>query len=742
MTYHAVTDFAASLESEVSRGAQRASLLPYGLSVAACALMALGVPSTGFAQTADLDADYDGDEIIVTARKREETLQEVPIAITAFTEAQIEKLNIRDITDAALFTPGLAMQNISGGVEQPFIRGASSTSFARTEQTTSTFQDGAFSSTLGRTVFPGDIARLEVIKGPQAALFGRATFAGAVNYITRQPTAEQAGEIRATVGENGRFDGHISSSGPIVEDVLLYRVSANTEQFGGEYESTLDGRELGILNRSGVSGWLTFTPTESFEARLRGSFYKREDNRQVPGYIQPAALFNNCFPNAAGVNQYFCGTIDPDPAFLGLNLDRVNDGFSDSEQRRGQLEMDWQVGDFTISSQTLIVEEEGATQFDGDYTPFPAFGTLVASTNDNFSQELRIASPADERLRYLAGVFYFEEDSSSALGAFGTSFSDVETYAAFASVSYDFTEALTLSVDARLQSEEQQLVDRAGNVFEATTDSFLPRAILEFEASDTTNLYASVSKGTNPARFNTSSNVPTEFITIDEEEMWSYEAGLKWASQDGRATFNAAGFFIDWSNQATRFETVGLDGTIINFLANIGGTEIFGAEFDGTYEVSDNFDLIATLSYNNAEYTEFQSNNALRVLGNADVSGNSLPNTPDWTGTIAGEYSAPFALVPETDYFLRGEYSYRGKQYISEINRAQISDLNLVNLRAGVESDRVRLEFGVLNLLDDDSPEFATRFTDFGGGFFGSRFAPLVRLREGRRAEIRVRYRY
>lgn len=676
------------------------------------------------------------DVVIVTARKREETLQEVPVSLSVFSNEELNNLGVRDIVDVALFTPGFAMQSISGGVEQPFIRGMSSTSFDRNEQTASFFQDGAYSSGLGRTLLPGDIERIEVIKGPQAALFGRATFAGAINYITKKPTDEFEGQARVAAGEFGRLDTFLGVSGPIVRDKLLFRLSAGTERYDGEFRNTLvDNQTLGEINRSTVNGWLTLLPTDTLSADLRISRYWKRDDAQVPGYIQPSTL-NNCFEG-----QYFCGTVISDRGFLGLNLDRVGGGFSDTDQLRSTLDINWDIGRMTLTSQTMLMEQESSTWFDGDYTATPVFGTQVNGTNDNVSQEIRLTSPAEDRVNFIVGGYYFKEDSTSELGAFGTSEREVETRALFGSVGIAVTDRFELSFDARYQEEDQTFVSRGGQTFDISTDSFLPRVIAQFEASDQVNLYASASKGSNPARFNASTNVPDDQLIVDEEQIWSYEVGIKTQFWGGKATFNAAAYHIDWNDQAYRIEIVGNDGEVVNIFDNLGGSSINGLELDGSLTLDRYNTLIATFAYVDATYDDFLSPNALRVFGDAQVAGNELPNTPNTTATISYMHRRPFPLRDNSDVYFRADHSYRSAQFISELNEAESPDLNLLNLRAGVEAERTRIEFAVTNVLDDDSPLFATRFTDFGRGF-PSRFAPLVSLRPGRQAEVRLTYNF
>lgn len=705
----------------------------------AALLIGAALPTAVWSQPADAAAAArvadDLTTIIVTARRRAETLIEVPISVSALTAADIDRANIRDTSEIALRVPGFSMQNISGGTEQPFIRGMSANSFSRTEQTASTLQDGIYASTLGRTVFPGDIERVEVIRGPQAALFGRATFAGAINYITKKPTEASHSDFRLGAGQHGRLDGHASQSGAIVPGKLLFRVSGNGQKYDGQYVNTLDGGTLGVLNRANGNVWLTYMPTETFTANLRVSRYWRRDDRQLAGYIQPATL-NNCYPDAQGRNQYYCGIIKADPKYLAMNLDKVDDGFSKTNQTRVAFDLNADLGPFEFVSTTGYIDENGSTFFDGDYTKVNAFATKTTDVNRNVSQEFRLASPTADRFNYMVGAYFFRETSNSRLAAAAPTLSRVETSAGFGSLTFKFTDKFNVSLDGRYQEEVQNFTASSGAPFRVSTKALLPRAIVQLQPDAETNFYASVSKGSNPARFNASTNVPLDRIKVDEEQIISYEIGAK--ARRGPVELNLAGYYIDWSNQAYRIEVTGNNGLLTNILGNLGGSRIRGFEADGRFAVSKQLKLSSTFSYIDARYTDFLSPNALRVLGNAQVAGNRLLNTPKYTASVQASFQQPSG-IDDYDFFVNADYSRRSQQFTSEINKTISPAMNLANLRAGLTNKNLRFEVAVLNLLNDDSPEFATRFTDFGSGS-PTRFAPLIRLRDGRAFETRVRY--
>lgn len=685
-------------------------------------------------------------EIIVTARRREESLQRAPISVTAITSEELVERGIRDISDIALITPGFSMQNIQSGTEQPFIRGMSSTSFERTLQTTSSFVDGNYFSVLGRTVFFPDVERVEVVRGPQSALFGRATFAGAINYITKNPSDTYGGEVHLAAGEHERLRAHGSVTGPLINDRLLFRISGNSEIYGGEYRNGVDGSLVGVTRHYGVTGALRFVPTDNLTIDLKAFKTWFRDDQGTPNYIQGAETLN-CFPNSRGVFTYFCGEIEADPTKVRLNLSDVENGFQNTDQLRTILNIDWQIGDYQLTAVTTYAHQTSDTFCDCDYSdrrPFRgAFQSRFAGSNTNMSQEIRLRSPGNAPIRWLVGAYIFDEESTSFRANAATIIKplvDVDTKAVFASVELDIIPTLTLSLDGRYQNERQKRSAIPGNpAIDVTYEAFLPRAIIEFKPSDRTLFYASAAKGNQPGQFNTGSNIPIEFVRVESESLWSYEVGAKTQFFDDRLRFNLAAFHIDWTDQVYRSEVVGSDGRIVNILRNLGASRINGVELEAAAALAPGWSANATFAYIDSRYVDFVSPNSLRVYGNAQAAGQRLPNTPRFQGSLSSTYRRPIG----DGYFgfVRSDYSFRGRQFVSEVNQAYIGNLHLLNASIGAEGEHLRVAFRVDNILDSDVPEFATRFTDLNSPGL-SRFGYLVRLRTGRTAELSLQYRF
>ena len=279
---------------------------------------------------------------------------------------------------------------------------------------------------------------------------------------------------------------------------------------------------------------------------------------------------------------------------------------------------------------------------------------------------------------------------------------------AFGSFSYDFTDNLTVGVDARAQKEEIEVnVPEAGRSQKDDFSSVLPRLIVEYDLNDDTLLYFSAAKGNKPGNFNPSA--PTQFLTVDEEEMWNYEFGTKLTAFDGKVNVQAAAYMIDWPNQVYRFNDP--DPTIGSYFINAGETDVIGLDFALGAQFSDRLSGSLAISLVDTEFQVFESSNALAVLGNSSVAGNETPRTADSSIYASLQYQAPLnAFGNETEWFVRADVSHRGEMFIDELNLETIEARTLVNLRGGIDTGPVRVTLFVDNATDDDSLTTGFRF--------------------------------
>lgn len=523
--------------------------------------LGLAAPGTSFGQGEEPLME----EITVTARKIGESIQDIPLSITAFTAEDIKEQGIASIEDIANFTPGLHMSNVIGTRNNPSLkfRGMDNSNTEREQQLASAFVDGIYLSGTSQWVSMNDVERVEVVKGPQSAFFGRATFGGAVNYITRTPGDELAIEAQLVAGQDGRADLEASVEGPLLDGRLSFRLSGRHYTYDGGLDNDFPGgNTLGSQETRSISLTIYATPADNASIRFR-SVYSQDDDGAGGQFLQLAAE-NNCGPFfAAGsvpgirARNYYCGTLTRD-GLTGLAVDTSVDmstpGSSWPKDDMGldryillnSLEVNVEIGDYTLSSVTGAFKDR--TRDMREFLP-GEFLFYREWEDTSFSQELRLTSPQASRLRWMLGAYYLDLTygkrisglgcvttrslfcspflgprfhGASARGAFGGQFgigevldpdTTVTNKALFGSLAYDITERLTLSVEVRRADEDldfgETIVQEAppGQTGaevkpSGTFSSTTPRVILDYSLDDNTKIFASYAEGNNPGGFN------------------------------------------------------------------------------------------------------------------------------------------------------------------------------------------------------------------------------------------------
>lgn len=561
-------------------------------------LVTTGLPVALMPITAAAQTDRQFEEITVTARKREESLQEVPVAISVFTESALEDAGISTARDLFANTPGL---NYDTGFDQnaatPAIRGVTSTEIATYRQKVTTFLDGM--PILGQqgSVPFGAIQQVEVLRGPQSAAFGRSTFGGAINYITRDPGEEFEMNLSLEVGEDNLMNRGVIISGPIIDGVLSGLLSFENKSRDGESDwvTAAEGVGLGGESSENTLAKLLYTPTDQLTIEMRYKFLD-VDNEQTPRVFMDLNDPNRVIHPDADASVTSCGTGVPIPscAYVGSvdSFDEVYDyNYADIgidepfvRTRRNRYELDINYDfDNGMSLQAMgfnsqeYYERATDSNLANDTEGFERDPTDI----DESYYELRLTSPGDERLRYGVGVSVYDYEfvteiyRSSANYASGTvdqRFSEAATNTGvFANVAYDVNEEVTVSLEGRYQVDDVSGTSPQddGSLYELSqeTKSFLPRLSVTYTPDDTLTYYAQIAKGNNPAGVNVGAVDPNvvaaseaypalfdynDIAFFDEEEVLSYEVGVK-GRIGNRMTYAVNAYMLDWSNYTQAF---------------------------------------------------------------------------------------------------------------------------------------------------------------------------------------------
>jgi outer membrane receptor protein involved in Fe transport len=747
---------------------RRSGLAP-NASLAAAQVAQAGAPASG-AQTAQRGGI---EEIVVTARKREENLQQVPLSISAFTAKTIQDAGMTSIKDVADFTPNFSFRESFGRTfDRPVLRGMSN---ILGNPNTGIFIDGAFVSGSISSVDLQNVERVEVIKGPQAALYGRSTFAGAVNYITKQPSNEFEGKVTGTIAEHDEYEAFGSISGPLIRDVLAAYVSARYYTYGGEYKNVgTGGGKPGAEESYSFNASFRLTPAENFDATLRLSYAKDNDDH-IAYYLQNATL-NNCFFNAP--RNYFCGVVGV-PKTVALNLETLPDPGLERRTFRSNLNMGLQFGDgYELRTQLAFTDEDTDTQRDNDFrdtrtNPFfprsvqiESFRTWDKGFFRDYSGELRLSSPTQNAFRWLVGGYFYKEkvrtktSSGLTIGRFARGVpDDTRNLAAFGSVEYDILDNLTATAEVRAAWDRKstQTISTAGGGLRtadlaSTFDSVTPRFTLNYKLSDATIFYASVAQGNKPGGFNTGlqdANISdaerarlSRFNTFEEEKSWNYEIGAKTGLLDDRLIFNISGFYIDWTKQQlSTSEAVARTGqpfSTVPLIINAGKTEVKGLEIQVTAQPVEWLSLQAGYGLADAKFKEFNDPEQLQLFGNASAAGFRTPNAPKHTFNASATVRLP--VTDSIEGFWRTDVFYESTRYDQIHNLAQTGDTTKVNMRVGIETEGLQVALFAKNLLNNRTANSVTRFLEPDRLFARRAFG--VALPRGRQIGLTATYNF
>ena len=749
---------------------QRARYLS-SVSVSALALLLMsGVEALAQAQGVE--------EIVVTARRRSELLLDVPLTITALTEKDIEDRGIRGLLDISDFSPGMFYAGFSVGRNDRSnrrltFRGMQVNTDVQTRQGSTLFIDGApvLGSEFGNIE---GIERIEVIKGPQSAYFGRSTYSGAVNVITKTPSFDWKGAVTAEAGRFGAADFRLSVEGPILTDKLAFRASGSQQQRGGQYTNFANPTaKLGAQKTTDGSLTLYAVPNDALKIRTRVHYWEDHDG---PGAAVGYGPTNgqNLFNCVGTLIPWICGTV-PFPSANQIASDNIvtpaiRSGLLGNDQRNyptiGYLfdpqfiegfglerhgfefstSIDYEISDsVSFNSTTAYHSNEWAALDDFDRRATASLGNiqdvmlLNNSDNRDFSQDVRVSYDADGRIRALGGVSFsrIEGNATSTFKQSGTFRASspgethvVKTWGVYGSVGYDVLDQVSVSLEGRYQWDEVADGVRYSAPLRGTFKSFTPRVILDYKPTKETTLFASYAKGNRPGEFNANivTRPPSEIeqilrqtnaqISIPEESLDSFELGYKGRFWDDRAQLTASVYYGLWRNIHIRQTSlVTRTGGAIDFVpvtgAN-GSVNLSGLELEGRVRLTERLTLDGTFSLNNTKFQNYFSADGLLLYGDAKRYGERPAGTPKYSGSASLEYAA--RLTDALTWNTRIDYLYRSTVYATDVNLAGTGDSNVVNLSLGIATDAFEITAMLRNAFDNKTLKGLQGLSDFSFG--------------------------
>jgi iron complex outermembrane receptor protein len=716
--------------------------------VARClALGMLGMAGEASAQsTAESAASVLGlEEVVVTARKREENLQTAPVSVTAFTAAALERQGIESLVDLGSHVPNLSMISGQGGGStqtQVSIRGVGQSDFILTsDQSVGVYVDGVYlPRSMGATLDLIDVERIEVLRGPQGTLFGRNTTAGAIQIISAPPADAFLGKAELTTGSFDRLDFKGSVNLPLGERVAarLSAASLNQDGYGKRLFDGTDGGDTDVLaSRAAFRAQLT----DALQADLIVDYSRKRGF----GGLERTVQIDPNDPNLAFYNSFLIPQGLPPADGRYITRD-VNDSWSgssnrdDNEMGGAALTLDWSADALRFKSVTAWRTMEVQSSYDFDGTPYPLAEQALNLDQEQLSQEFQLGGDAaGGRLQWVTGLFYFREDAQDAQdipfyqpvvatgdGSFvrvpgGFSFAsfiaqDTRSYAAYGQATLRFDDRWSATAGLRYTDEEKTLdshvtgafVRPPGTVSDSWSD-LSPRLGLEYRISDRAMTYISASRGFRSGGFNGRNTTPNTPQSFEPETILAYEIGLKTESDDRRLRFNSAAFFYDYED----FQGLTLDSFsgITITVGNIAKVEMYGLEFDLAARPTEALQLSLAAGYTNHDIAEVAAGAQITIRPDT-----RLINAPEWTATAAVDYTLPLGkagnLDLHVDYGWKSDVEFFLPNYPDEGQDAY----GVLNARMGFApgGSNWRIEVFSDNLTNEEYRVFAENGTPLG----------------------------
>ncbi|MFA5989106.1 MAG: TonB-dependent receptor [Sphingomonas sp.] len=752
------------------RGTARAMM------IATCSTLALGWVGGAQAQTAAPATDratgqnaqaaqVDGgrvDDIVVTARRRNESLQDVPVAVSAFSASRLDELQAKDLSGIQYSTPNLYLNQGDASNAVIYIRGiGQNDSLAFADPSIGVYVDDVFvARTQAAFLDLFNVERVEVLRGPQGTLYGRNTIGGAIKFVSKRPPKQLDGYLEAGYGNYNTFSLKGRVGGPLAGDVLRGNIAFAFDRRDGYNFNSFTGRRDGDVRSYAGRASLLFTPTDRLEFLLSGDVkVDRPDTSRSPVRQTPITV-----AAASGLVTFPAAT---NPYVVSTNAN----GLSDQDGYGVSLTANFTVSDaVTLSSISAYRRFKFGLNLDTDGSQAPVLDILLRQKENQFSQELRLNFDNHAGVTFTGGLYYFHDRDDTFSGVdngaatifgfpvtlFGfpsSSLADTvqitDSFAAFADATYAITPKLTVEAGLRYTSEDRSSRRDFENFFNPTvsvinnTPPFLagigapgtritgkvnfgawtPKATVSFKPNKDVLLYAGASRGFKSGGFDGRATSDFGFTPFRPEYVWSYEGGAKTAWLGGRLTANAAIFYNDYTDiQVTSFGADPVTGVFVSRFTNAAKARTYGAELEVLAQPTRRLSFDVSVGYLNARYDTFDI-----LVGGVvtDVSDRALVNAPRWNSSLGASYKVPLGGSLNGTFHIDGAYRGRVATEITDSPVLAQPGYALLNafVELGTADGKWQLRAGVKNLTDHAVRTQGFNLADFPGvqvNFYGA----------------------
>ncbi len=697
------------------------------------------------------------EEVIVTARKREELAQEVPLSVTAYNSDQIEAIKVRSLNSLTVGMPNVALDDIgtTRGTANFSIRGLGvNSSIPSIDPTVGVFIDGVYIGTNNGLLFDTfDVASIEVLRGPQGILFGRNVTGGAILINTKKPGDEFEFTARTSVeggGEELNFFAMASAGGPVT-DTVGAKLTVYTNPDGGYFENQLTGEEHGEADTWMIRPVVTWDPSDDLSFVFRYEHAETDDDG-------PASQSHT---NGLGIPNFFSNFPRDSHDFA---IDEP--GFQKGETDFFAGQMDWAVGNGTVTGIVGWRSYISESLIDVDASAQWLFHAVAALEARQRSVELRYNGDYNDRLNLTTGIFYFENNIdyyegrrllgiatggvAPALTQDGGGNYDVETVGLFLAADYEVSDRVTLSGGLRYTDESKDAniaslirnINRVCNVVQDTCpidfrdseswSDLSPKLGFTYHVSEDTRIYGHWSRGFRSGGYNLRNtagdlvnNPPGPF---DEEQVDSFEIGFK--TRVGRGRLNGAVFYNQIDDMQREVNLADPVSAVVQVIKNTADADILGLEVDGVFGLTDATALIASIGYIDPEYSTVRFDlNGDGVL-NATDEALDLPRAAKWTYSIGLTHDA--RVGDWGTMVARVNFAHRDDSAYTDNNLGFILEQDILDAGVDFYSNDGRWAFGLYgkNLLDEVLHGGDTQLPAMLGPVpLGGTFSPLAKGR-------------
>ncbi len=651
------------------------------------------------------------EEIIVTAEKRAESLQDIPIAISAFSDERMNRAGVSGVSDLKQLAPSLQFggQALTSFVS---IRGIGTDLInIGAESGVTISQDGVvFSRSMFFDADFMDVERVEVLRGPQGTISGRNSTGGSINIHSKRPTEEFEGGFKLTFGNYNRFSTNSYLSGPLMGDKLQGRIAFSTDDSNGWLTNTFLNEKTGSRDKVHVRASLLALPAENLEVLFIADAIN--DRSNPIGQLARGRVLSD----VPSVEEELDISL---PDFDNLTFEADQGQFRDVEQYGFTLGIVWDLSpDATLTSTTGYISRtsEASSDYDGSLlagsqSPFVAFDIW------QFTQELTLTADLTDKMDLILGGLYVRDSAGEPIDYVsipagislleGRPDQDLASYSVYSQLRYQLTNDLRISAGLRYTHDKKTLKDMptlngsALGLFEAerSWNAVTPRLAIDYAINDDVTLFANVARGFKAGGMNTYTYPIDDF---NPELVWNYEAGVKSILWNGRAHVGLTGFYSDYTDLQQNVLLTG-EGAQFFRVENAAAATIKGLEFEVDAQISEAFRINGSATWLDAKFKELFSEDALFPdLGIRDLSGNKMIRAPEWQFTIGGEYAVP--ISNELLGVMRLDYQWQDKVYFDFYNRDLVGQnaYGLLNFNIAVEAEDGRWQISIFgkNILD------------------------------------------